>query len=144
MSDLPPKLHSLLGMFASMQRGERMEMLIDLSDKYKEPPPQVAVRPFPASHRVPGCESEAYVWTEAQPNGTLKYYFAVENPQGISARATAVILDKVLSGVPVEEVIRVPTEVIYQIFGQELSLGKNLGLTNMLIACQAAARIASR
>jgi cysteine desulfuration protein SufE len=100
----------------------------------------VATRPFPASHRVPGCESEAYVWTEELPDHTLKYYFAVENPQGISAKATAVILDKVLSGAPLQEVLQIPPEIIYQIFGQELSMGKNLGLTNMLIMCQAAAR----
>lgn len=115
-------------------------MLIDLAGKLKDPPHHVAIRPFPETHRVPGCESEAYVWAEQQPDLTMKYYFAVENPQGISAKATAVILDKVLSGTTVEDVLRVPIDVIYQIFGQELSLGKNLGLTNMLVMCQALAR----
>jgi cysteine desulfuration protein SufE len=130
----------MLEFFASMERGKRMEALIDLAAKFREPPPRVAIRPFPPSHRVPGCESEAYVWAEELPDHSLKYYFAVENPQGVSAKATAVILDKVLSGAPLQEVLQIPPEIIYQIFGQELSMGKNLGLTNMLVMCQAAAR----
>lgn len=140
MPELPAKLASLLALIGSMERSERMEMLIDLAAKFEGPPASVAARPFPDSHRVPGCESQAYVWAEPRPDNTLKYYFAVENPQGISARATAVILDRSLSGAPLELVVKVPTDVIYQIFGRELSMGKNLGLTNMLVMCQALAR----
>ena len=140
MADLPVKLKNLLEQLRPMPRSERMELLIDMAAKYREPPPDIADRPYPEDHRVPGCESEAYVWAEEQPDRTLRYYFAVENPQGISAKATAVILDKVLSGAPPGDVVRISPDVIYQIFGQELSMGKNLGLTNMLIMCQEAAR----
>jgi len=140
MSALPPKLQILLEMLASLERRERMDMLIDLAAKYQDPPPEVAVRPYAPNHRVPGCESEAYVWGEPRPDHTLKYHFAVNNPQGVSAKATAVILGRVLSGLPLDEVLRVPPEVVYDIFGRELSLGKNLGLSNMLVMCQAFAR----
>lgn len=140
VGDLPAKLMDLLNLLGSMERRERMELLIDLADKFKEPPLRIATRPYPEGRRVPGCESEAYVWADEQPDRTLKYYFAVENPQGVSAKATAVILDKVLSGAPLDQIVRVPPDVIYQIFGKELSMGKNLGLTNMLVMCQAEAR----
>ena len=142
MSALPPKLQSFLGMLASLERRERMDMLVDLAAKYKDPPPRVAVRPYALNHRVPGCESEAFVWSERRPDRTLQYYFAVDNPQGVSAKATAVILDRILSGLPLDEVVRVPPEIVYDIFGRELSLGKNLGLSNMLVMCQAFARAA--
>lgn len=140
MPELPAKLESLLGLIGSLERSERMEVLIDLARKLREPPAPIAARPFPESSRVPGCESQAYVWAKPQQDGTLKFYFAVENPQGISAQATAVILDQSLSGAPLDLVVKVPTDVIYEIFGRELSMGKNLGLTNMLVMCQALAR----
>ena len=111
-------------------------MLIDLSKRFKEVPEEVATRPYPDEHRVPGCESGAYVWAQPKDDGTLQYFFAVENPQGISAQATAVILDRAFSGTPLDQVLAVPPDVILEIFGNELSMGKNLGLTNMLVNCQ--------
>jgi len=142
--ELPPALSSLLAALASMDRAERMDTLMDLAEQFREPPPGVADRPFPESHRVPGCESEAYLWADPRGDHTLKFHFAVENPQGVSAKATAVILDRVLSGLLLEEVAWIPTDVIYEIFGRELSMGKNLGLSNMLAMCQACAREASK
>jgi len=63
---------------------------------------------------------------------TLKFHFAVESPQGISAMALAVILDEALSGAPPEQVARVSGEIVYDIFGRELSMGKNIGLISMV------------
>jgi cysteine desulfuration protein SufE len=81
---------------------------------------------------VPGCESEAYVWSEPQPTGTLAYHFAVENPQGISAMALAEMLRDTLSGAPLDEVAAVPADIVYRIFGRELSMGKSLGLMGVV------------
>src|ERR1700761_540607 len=111
-----------------MERSDRVEMRIDMSKSYQHVPERIARRPYPAERRVPGCESEAYVWSEPLPDGTLKYYFAVENPQGISAMALAAILGKTLSGVPLDDVLAVPADIVYRIFGRELSMGKSMGL----------------
>lgn len=129
----------MLEMFQGMDRTERIQMLIDIGDGFKEVPSTVASRPFDESRRVPNCESEAFVFSQPNPDGTLKYYFAVENPQGISAKATAVLLDKALSGAPLEQVLKVPGDIIYDIFGRELSMGKNMGLTGMVNFCKVAA-----
>ena len=138
--DIPEDLADFVDMFAAMtDRQERIDALIDIGTAFREVPPEVATRPFPELRRVPNCESEAFVFSQPQPDGTLKYYFAVENPQGISAKATAVILDKTLSGAPLEQILNVPGDVIYDIFGRELSMGKNMGLTGMLNFCKAAA-----
>jgi cysteine desulfuration protein SufE len=135
MADYPEKLSKLLETLASIpDRGERIQVLIGISERFKKVkvPESIATRPYSEDHKVPGCESQAYVWALENPDGTLKFYFAVENPQGISAMATAVILDETLSGAPLDQIVRVPQDVIYTIFGNELSMGKSMGLMNLI------------
>ena len=98
------------------------------------------MRPFDKSHQVPQCESDAYVWARKQPDDTLKLYFAVENPSGVSARALAAILDRTLSGLPAAEVAKVTPEIVERIFRQNISMGKGLGLMSMVGAVQALAK----
>jgi cysteine desulfuration protein SufE len=111
---------------------ERSALLIDFSDRFREVPRSVAQRPFPEDHRVRYCESEAYVWAVEQPDGTLKFYFAVENPSGISAKALAVLLDRALSGAPLEDVASVSSDIVQSIFRQNISMGKGMGLMSMV------------
>jgi cysteine desulfuration protein SufE len=113
-------------------RGERIQLLIDIAGRFEEVPPRLARRPFASEHQVPACESEAYVFTEPRPDGSLDFHFAVENPQGISAKAMAVILGDALSGAPPEQVAEVSQDVVYQVFGRELSMGKSMGLMSMV------------
>lgn len=120
--------------------GSRADLLIGFADKFHEVPPDVATRPYPKSHQVPQCESEAYVWVDLLPDRTLKLHFAVENPSGISARALAVILDTVYSGQPAEDVLSLDTEIVERVFRQNISMGKGLGLKSMVLAVQALTR----
>jgi cysteine desulfuration protein SufE len=136
----PEDLQNLLDTFALFEDpSERAQMLIGYSDAFKEVPPDVATRPFPASHLIPQCESEAYAWAVAQADGGLKLHFAVENPSGISARALAAILDRTLSGLPPEQVAQVSPEIVERIFRQNISMGKGLGLMSMVLAVRALA-----
>lgn len=136
----PDRLERLLTTLESLDRGDRIQMLIEVAEQFKPVPSRIAQRPYPAEHRVPGCESEAYVWAEASPEGPLTYYFAVENPQGISAMALAGILAESLSGAPLDQVAAVPADVVYRIFGSELSMGKSLGLMGIVNMVRTAAR----
>jgi cysteine desulfuration protein SufE len=113
-------------------RSERIQLLIDIAGRFEEVPPRLARRPFASESQVPACESEAYVFTEPRPDGTLDFHFAVENPQGISAKAMAVILGDALSGAPPEQVAGVSQDIVYQVFGRELSMGKSMGLMSMV------------
>ena len=140
MQLLPERLETWLATMESLDRPDRIQMLIDVAGRFPSAPPRIAQRPYPAERRVPGCESEAYVWAEPKPDGTLTYYFAVENPQGISAMALAAILGNTLSGVPLEKVAAIPADVVFRIFGRELSMGKSLGLMGMVNMVRAAAR----
>ena len=132
MAEIPEKLTEALEDFDFLDRNERVDMLIELADRFQEVPPSVATRPFEEEHRVPRCESQAFVWAEDQPDGTLKYHFAVENPQGLSAKAFAVLIDETLSGQPLEQVLEVPGEIVFTLFGKDISMGKGEGLTGML------------
>lgn len=133
MSDLPASLENLLSSLDLLtERSDRIEALVSLGEGFREVPPEIAERPFPEARRVPGCESEAFVWGAERPDGTLQLHFAVENPQGISAMALAAILGRTLSGLRPEEIVRVPPEIVYRIFGRELSMGKTMGLTGMV------------
>jgi cysteine desulfuration protein SufE len=137
---LPAPLADVVAEFASVDRAMRSEMLIEYADGFEEVPAAVASRPFPESSRAPRCESEAFVFATDRPDGSLKLWFAVENPQGLSAKAWAVILDNTLSGQPLELVARVPQDVIFRIFGRDLSMGKGQGLVGMLEVVQHEAR----
>ena len=141
--DLPGKLAELaelVEMLSGLGRSERIEALIGLAESYREVPERLASRPFPERNKVPACESQAYVFAEPRPDGSLDFHFAVENPQGVSAKALAAILSRTLSGESLRAVSGVPAEVVERLFGRELSLGKSLGLTGMLLAVQREAR----
>jgi cysteine desulfuration protein SufE len=132
MAEYPEKLTELLEDFAFLDdRNERAALLIEMADRFSEVPERLATRPFPEENHVQRCESDAYVWAEEHPDGSLKYHFAVENPQGISARAMAVILDETLSGAPLEQVAAVPCDIVYTFFGKDISMGKGQGLMGM-------------
>lgn len=137
----PEKLAELADLVSMLEdRNERIDLLIGIADRFREVPPEVAERPFSDEHKVPACESEAYLWAVGESDGTLRFHFAVENPQGISAKAMAVILDEGLSGAPLEAVANVEDDVIYEIFGQELSMGKTMGLMGMVAMARISAQ----
>ena len=142
---MPPKLQELLANFEIFSDpADRTMMLLSYADQFKAVPPEVATRPYAKAHLVPHCESEAYVWAMQQPDRSLKLYFAVENPSGVSAKALAAILDKTLSGLPPEEIQTVSPDIVQQIFRQNISMGKGMGLMAMVQAVQALAKKAAK
>jgi len=141
MDPYPEKLAMLLEYLdLSGDRDERIQMLIDIASRFKAVPESIATRPFPKTHLTPACESEAYVWCEELPSQALKFHFAVENPQGISAKCMAVILDETLSGESASSLARVPGELVYRVFGKDLSMGKSMGLMGMVSMVQSCAK----
>lgn len=121
-------------------RETKMDYLIECAQRFKEVPERIAKRPFNKEHIVPGCESEAYCWCEKTGSDSFKFYFAIENPQGISAKAFAVILDEGLSGCELNEIKSISSEIVYDIFGQNITMGRGQGLINMLLMSQGLAK----
>jgi len=142
---LPATLGAVLELFETFDDpADRTNLLLGYADRFKEVPREVATRPFGRDHLVPHCESEAYVWALKQPDGTLKLYFAVENPSGVSARALAAILDRSLSGRPATEIAEVTPDIVERIFRQNISMGKGMGLMSMVQAVRSLAQAASK
>jgi cysteine desulfuration protein SufE len=140
----PQKLEQVLDTFDMFpDPSDRTGLLLSYSDQFKEVPAAVAQRPFPTSHQVPQCESDAYVWALKQPDGTLTLHFAVENPSGVSAKALAAILEKTLSGLPPSDIAAVDCGIVERIFRQNISMGKGMGLMAMVEAVRTLAKQAS-
>lgn len=139
MADIPAKLAETLEDFSLLtDRNERAEYLIEIAGRFKEArvTPDIAAKPYEESHRVPACESEAFVWALDNLDGTLTYRFDVLNPQGLSAMAMSVILNESCSGAPLEEVAVVPADIVFKIFGREISMGKGQGLMGIVAMVQ--------
>jgi cysteine desulfuration protein SufE len=139
MANYPEKLTELVEDFEQItDRSERQEYLIEFADRFSDVkvPPEIATKPYAEAHRVPACESEAFVWAKEQADGTLKYYFDVLNPQGLSAMAMSVILDETCSGQPLERVAAVDPGIVFSLFGKEISMGKGQGLMGIVTMVQ--------
>ena len=127
---MPPKLQILLDDLATFpDRADRIDALIALSEEYVHPSETEV--PRTEASRIPGCESEVFMRLD---DG--RFRFAVDNPQGVSAMALARLLEEGLENRPAD----VPDELVYTVFGRELSMGKNLGLTNMVQTVRRAAK----
>ncbi len=142
MVETPKKLNEFVEDFEWIQnRAERTEYLIELADRFDEVkvPAEIATEPYDESHRVPNCESDAFVWVEENDDGTLKFYFDVLNPQGLSAKAMAVVLNEGLSGQPLEQVAAINPDIVFNFFGKNISMGKGQGLMGIVSMVQHAA-----
>lgn len=129
----PPRLAAFLDDLRQLSDpADRVQALISIADKFRPVPPEIATKPYAESHRVPGCESEAFVWVKADEHDRRTLYFDVLNPQGVSAMALAVILKENLDGASAAEIAGLPDDLVYDVFGRTLSMGKNLGLMGMI------------
>lgn len=137
----PIALQELLEDFKSIQDpNERADMLIYYADEFQSVPESIATSPYPETNKVPGCESQAYVFAEEKTDGGLRFYYAVENPQGISAKAMAAILTEVTSDASLQEIAEINPEIIYEFFGKNVAMQRGLGLTNMVAMTRSIAK----
>ncbi len=146
MSDhdqMPEALREVLEAFAESP-ADRNAMLIEYSDQFRGVPERIATRPFPLSNQVPHCESDTYVFVEpmeASADTRLQFFFAVENPFGVSARALSAILDQTVNGMPASVVARMPIDdLVPTLFGRNVSMGKGQGLLSIASVVKSLAR----
>ncbi|MCC5925624.1 MAG: SufE family protein [Bacteroidetes bacterium] len=137
----PENLQRVVDYFARITDNQtRIQTLISYSKRFVEVTEDVAVRPFDQRHRVPECESDVYVWAIVDDNQNVTIHTAVENPEGLSAKAFAAVLQKGLKDATVDDIEKLDTELVYSIFGKQLSMGKNMGLTGMIQMIKAQTR----
>lgn len=139
MAEYPAKLQETLEDFSFVTtREERAEFLIQIADGFDavRVPDSIATKPYDEAHHVKECESDAYVWAVEQEDGTLKYWFDVLNPQGLSAMAMSTILEEACSDTPLEQVAAIKSEIVFDFFGKDVSMGKGhglMGIVNMVV-----------
>jgi len=126
------KLEKIVSFFEKMDNQEKINYLIDYSERFKEVPESIASKPYPKENMVEYCESGVYVWIVMNPDRTPKFYFHIENPHGVSAMALCSILDEGLEEAKLNDILYLDTEIVYKIFGHNLSMGKNLGLIGII------------
>ncbi len=136
MSKLPEKLNEIVETLSNLPDEQRIEILIDFAGKLKTVPAEIAEKPYQENCKVPVCESGVYVWVIKNDKGNISLYFAVENPQGLSAKSLCYILDKSLSGKQPQEITGLSEELLNKIYGSGLSIRKFIGLSNILSKVQ--------
>ena len=136
-SRYPEALRDVLEVFET-NPADRNQMLIEYSDQFSGVPEEICARPYPPTNQVPHCESDSYVFVEplddpaTTPSPRLKFYFAVENPFGVSARALSAVLDSTINGLPADEIAKMPIEeLVPTLFGKNISMGKGQGLLSI-------------
>ncbi|MCB0826287.1 MAG: SufE family protein [Armatimonadetes bacterium] len=128
MKTKPPHLEQFLSDLAQLSdRNERIEYLISLAHDFV--PYADAPDPLPEDNRVRGCESEVFAFSTA-PEGKIHLEFVVLNKQGLSAMALGKILQDSFNGMPVDSIQCIDQDIVKEIFGRELSMGKAVGLAN--------------
>jgi len=143
MADYPEKLQEVIDDFSFItSRNDRIEYLISIADRFSDVkvPEDISTAPHPEENHVLYCESDAYVWPVDQEDGTQKYYFDVLNPQGLSAMAMSVILAEALAGESLENIAQVQNDIVFKIFGKEISMGKGQGLMGIVSMVTGAAK----
>jgi sulfur transfer protein SufE len=123
----PAGIASILEDLAFFEGQDRIDALISLSDGYT--PADEFAKNLTEDHKVPGCESDAFLWVTGTELEAHLHFF-VGNPQGISAMALASVLSSGLNGRPVSEFLAVDDDIVFDLFGRGLSMGKSLGLIN--------------
>ena len=130
--NLPPKLAETIENLSFFpDRAEKIQVLISIAERFRPISTDLVSPPYDEAHKVPACESEAYGWAWVE-EGKLRVEFAILNPQGISAMTMAVVLRDALNGEDPALAAGLTEDVVYSIFGRELSMGKSAGLMGMV------------
>ena len=131
---IPAKLQDILDMFEmTPDRNDRYQLLIEYAEKFKPVSSSIVSKPYPETHRVPSCESQAFVFPEIRPDGLLNFHFAVENPNGISAKAVSAFMQDVASGAPIDQILAIDPEIIFKLFNRDqLGIARSEGLRGII------------
>ncbi|MEO8227517.1 MAG: SufE family protein [Gemmatimonadota bacterium] len=117
-----PSLDTLIPRFRTADRNTRLETLLDYSRKLPPLPERFEVAKAAGHNRVHECQTPVFLWTEVT-DGIVHLYADVprESP---TVRGFISLLIRTLDGQPVEEVARVPNDLLDQ-----LGLAETLGMT---------------
>ena len=127
---MPAALDEIIAELSESDRQERIDLLIDFA-KNLPPLPEHLAEFKDASHRVEECQSPVYLFVEMVGDRVALYADApIEAP---TVRGFVSLLIEGLSGATVEEVLKVPGDLVERCALQEvLGMLRDRGLSGVL------------
>lgn len=117
----PPPLQELIDLFEHLPEAERRETLIDFADAAKScGPKEGEVFELQDVRKDEECTDTVGVFLRAESGD--KAFFAIELGPKVQTltKAMTAILCRSLNGVPLKEILEVPTDFVPRIIGAEL------------------------
>lgn len=114
----------LVRRFQAADQDTRLEALLDLAGKLSPLPERFRDARERVEHRVPECQTPVYLWLEADETGA--HLYADVPRESPTVRGFVALLARGLEGMALEEVERIPADLI-----DRLRLSETLGMTRM-------------
>ena len=112
---IPPRLGSIIEDFQLCEGQEKLELLLEYSEKMPPLPDHLRLHPD-QMEQVPECMTPVHIHAELQEGG-LHFYFDIP-PTSPTVRGYAALLGEGLDGATPEQVMKIP-ESFYQQLGLE-------------------------
>src|SRR4051794_770459 len=119
MPELPEKLANTLETLGMItDRGERIQLLIDIADRFREVSPGIARRPFAEGNRVPARGSGGVRGGRAAPGGYAGFPLRGRESAGDPRKGSGGVVRRRPFRRAAGAVAAVPQDVVYQVFGR--------------------------
>lgn len=126
-----PTLDSVIPRFKAADRTTRLETLLDYSRKLPPLPERLEQERQREDHRVHECQTPVFLWVEVE-DGRVHIHADVprESP---TVRGFISLLARTLDGMPVEDVAKIPDDLLDQLgLSEALGMTRTQGLTAIL------------
>lgn len=130
ITTMPTRLVEIIEDFELSEGREKIEMLVDYSERMSPLPEQIAQNRN-TMEEVPECMTPVFVAAETVDGG-MRFYFDVP-PESPTVRGFASILSQGLDGASPEQVLAVPNDFFYRMgLEQVLTMQRLKGFTSIL------------
>lgn len=123
-ANISARLDELAEEFADLDKRERLELLLDFSDRLPPLPERFEAQRDAGEHRVHECQTEVYLWVELD-DGKVQVYADVA-PEAPTVKGFVGILAEAFSGATPDEVLSVKSDLL-----QRFGLIEALGMVRM-------------
>ncbi len=123
--DYPPQLDAIVTDFKTLDRNDRIQLLLDYAARLPEVPDRLRNRPDLA-HGVPECRAQLTFYVEVDGDGIQLWIEMVEQASVVAAVAT--ILIEGCAGAPREQLLAIPSDLPIRVIGPEMVGQRRYGL----------------
>jgi cysteine desulfuration protein SufE len=123
-ADPADRLENIIDEFSDLEPRERLELLLDFSERLPPLPDCLVAKRDAGENRVHECQTPVYLWVETH-DGRLAIHADVA-PEAPTVKGFVAIMVEAFSGARPEDVLNVKTDVL-----RRLGLVEALGMTRM-------------